>query len=134
MVAAIVLSSFAVIGIGLFLFFRSLMRAQLAESRAAMAKMAEVLERMTRARPAEAKVTRVHLRHGAVHLRTEAIADLDLEVGAPDGSSYAARSSWKVELTYLSRLQAGQSVHVRVDADDRAAVYPGEEWAGPWPY
>ena len=68
--------------------------------------------------------------YGADHVRVE----LRLEVNAPDGSTYTAKTVWTADPMMLSQLQPGASISVKIDSDDPNVVYPNmggvEYWAG----
>ncbi|MFH2101916.1 MAG: hypothetical protein ABIJ39_00975 [Chloroflexota bacterium] len=62
-------------------------------------------------------------------ISTRATYDLQLEVTAPGGETYIARTSWLVELAYVSNLQQGQQISVKIDPQDIGIIYPNVGWA-----
>jgi hypothetical protein len=58
-----------------------------------------------------------------------ALYDLSLQVTAPGGTPYQARTKWMVDVSYLFMLQPGEQFSVRVDQQDIGIIYPNESWA-----
>lgn len=54
---------------------------------------------------------------------------LTLDVQPPAGSVYRVTTGWSVDYISASQLQPGQSIAVRIDADDASIIYPDVAWA-----
>lgn len=91
----------------------------------------EVEAALTRAAPAVASVVLSRQPQGVMRKpRAGSVRMLlTLEVLPASGASYRADTLWQVDVSALDRVQAGQTVAVKVDADEPAAVYPAEDWA-----
>jgi len=92
---------------------------------------AEVGARMARALPAQATIVQAQT-IVAIPAQGKAAIALTLDIASPSGERYQARSKWEVDLVSLSRVQAGQSVAVKIDAQDKNWIFPGESWARPY--
>jgi len=57
------------------------------------------------------------------------ITDLTLDVLPESGALYQAAVKWRVERSAISKVQAGQSLTVKIDRDDPQRIYPIETWA-----
>jgi hypothetical protein len=74
----------------------------------------------------------------AVIVNSESFADkqssrltvqLTLDVQPPAGSVYRSTTGWSVDYLSAAQLQPGQSIAVRIDADDASIIYPDVSWA-----
>lgn len=91
----------------------------------------EVEAALARATPASASVLRLEQpagvmrrpRAGSVRLL------LSLEVVPAAGDAYRADALWQVDIAALTRVQPGQTLAVKIDADERSIIYPAERWA-----
>ena len=54
---------------------------------------------------------------------------LTLDVQPPTGTVYRATTGWAVDYIAASQLQPGQTVAVRIDANNPSLIYPGVAWA-----
>jgi hypothetical protein len=52
-----------------------------------------------------------------------------MRVAPPNSDAYEATTVWKVQQTAIPRVQADQSLTVRIDADDKTIIYPADGWA-----
>lgn len=84
--------------------------------------------RLARARPAKATVVQIG-KSASRSRNTEAVVKLRLEVRPPDAEAYAVTTAWQVPLANMSQLQQGQTVAVKIDADDSQIIYPNVSWA-----
>lgn len=88
--------------------------------------LAERAEKLKRARPAQAKIlsysegstrgTGNHGRYQGVHFR--------LQVTPPGGAAYETKTYWEVYQMAVPQLQVGNTVKVKIDADDPQVIYP----------
>ncbi len=89
---------------------------------------AEQAARFANGRPARVEVIQVgksapQVRNGTV------IVKLRLKVTPQDGGPYEVSEIWNVQSAQMGRVQPGQSLAARIDADDPQKVYPAEGWA-----
>lgn len=131
-VPIVVILANVVLFTGLFLFFRNLMRKEMAAGKRALEQLDAVRRAMQEGEEAHATILRAKTRPSRSH--SEAIVDLVVEVEWSRGAPFEARSIWKVDLTSVGKLAAGEKVRVRLDKLDPSLVYPGEPWAEPWPF
>ncbi|MBS1514554.1 MAG: hypothetical protein JSS63_05960 [Bacteroidetes bacterium] len=85
-------------------------------------KLAEYDEKFRRAVFASAVIISI-IRSAAIG-RSEMRVDLRLEVKPQEGESYSQSVSWMMDVSELSYLKQGETIQVKIDADDSAMVYP----------
>ncbi|MBX7044800.1 MAG: hypothetical protein K1X86_03095 [Ignavibacteria bacterium] len=85
-------------------------------------KLAEYDERFRRAVFASAVI--ISITRSAAIGRSEMRVDIRLEVKPTDGEPYSQSVSWMMDVSELSYLKQGETIQVKIDADDSAMVYP----------
>jgi hypothetical protein len=90
--------------------------------------LAEQNARLARSQPAQAKVIQI----GKSVTQEEngiVVVKLRVEVAPSGKPAYQATTVWEIQQGSLSQIQPGQSVAVKVDADDTQIIYPNVGWA-----
>ena len=54
---------------------------------------------------------------------------LTLQITPPQGNPYTATANWWVEPAAIPKIQTGNKVQVKIDAQDKSRIYPNESWA-----
>jgi hypothetical protein len=126
----VILVPIVILGVAGFVTFR-LIRGQHQEAEAGTRRLAEVHARMAQGTPARATVVQART-IVAMPGRGSAVIELSLEVEAPASAKYPAKTTWEIDLTSLSRVQAGQVLMIKIDPQEPATIYPGESWAKPY--
>lgn len=85
-------------------------------------KLAEYDEKFRRAVFASAVI--ISITRSAAIGRSEMRVDLRLEVKPQEGEPYSQSVSWMMDVSELSYLKQGETIQVKIDADDSAMVYP----------
>lgn len=106
------------------------MRKTTKQALAAIERERDVDARIRSASYAQAAVLSVT--NSAAIGQGEVKVDLRLEVQPVGAASYQTSTSWLIELPFLSQVQPGQMLQVRIDRDDPNLIYPGAEWAKLW--
>lgn len=119
--------SFALI---LAFIFARLRRKTTEQAREAQKRLRQYEQRLRQASYGRATVLEVY-NSAAIGL-SEVKVDLRLEVQAPNGTSYISDTSWLVELAWLTQVQPGSTLQVRIDQNDPLQIYPGADWAKLW--
>jgi hypothetical protein len=57
---------------------------------------------------------------------------LSLEIQFPNEEPYTANATWEIDITAIAAIQPGQTVAVKVDADEKTKIYPNVPWATYW--
>lgn len=88
--------------------------------------MEEINATLARATPALAEVTRIDLTHpmGRKPRMSAVYCALNLQIHPPEGAPFQATTVWEVSRSALPQIQPGQVISVRIDADQRATIYP----------
>lgn len=58
--------------------------------------------------------------------------ELSLEIQFPNEEPYTANATWEIDITAIAAIQPGQTVAVKVDADEKTKIYPNVPWARFW--
>ena len=85
-------------------------------------------KRIACATPATATITKVDHSYYTSHTG-EIIIGLALKVMPPDGDPYEAKAVWRIKRASKPKTQSGNTVQVRIDAQDRTLIYSAESWA-----
>jgi hypothetical protein len=94
-----------------------------------MARSAQkVRDNYARAIPATAKVLRVGESNNAQDYDTVDVT-LTFEVNPPSGAPYHVKTTWSVDPASVAKIQAGNTVAIRIGSDDRRKIYSAEPWA-----
>lgn len=126
----VVLAPIVILAVVGFVAFR-LIRGQHQEAEVGARRLAEIHTRMAQGTPAPATVVRSRS-IVAMPGRGTAVIELSLEVEAPVGARYQAKTTWEIDLVSLSRVQAGQVLMIKIDPQKPGTIYPGESWAKPY--
>lgn len=87
----------------------------------------ELRRRIAAARPATAIV--ITAQSGMVGGSINRIIHLTLEVHDDLGSPYTTRATWFVDSLHFDLINGGNTINVRVDAQNKNVIYPAETWA-----
>ncbi len=83
--------------------------------------------RMVRATPASAKIIQVGNSYNMEHWGTS--VSLRLEVAPPGGSPYQIISVWEVQPPFLDQIKAGNTLAIKIDAQNPKVIFPAAAWA-----
>ncbi len=106
-----------VVALVIFLILRSMARST-----------RQVQDDFDRAMPASATVLHVGQSSSAGSYGTVDV-ELTLQVDPPMGNPYQVRTTWAVDPAAIAKIQAGQTVAVRIHRDNPQKVYSAESWA-----
>ncbi len=84
--------------------------------------------RIAAATPATATVTNVGHSYASRNDGNVEV-ELTLQVKPLHGDPYEATATWFVEPASIPKIQAGNTVQIKIDAQDRTRIYSGESWA-----
>jgi hypothetical protein len=126
----VILVPIVILGAAGFVTFR-LIRGQHQEAEVGTRRLAEIHARMAQGTPARATVVQSRS-IAAMPGRGSAAIEITLEVEAPVGAKYQAKTMWEIDLVSLSRVQPGQVLMIKIDPQEPGTIYPGESWAKPY--
>jgi hypothetical protein len=116
LLSAFVLPSLLVLGI---LYFKNRAR-----------KKVEI--RFANALNAKAKVLSIANSMVLKDVRGKLKVTLSLEIQLPNVEAYITNTTWEIDITAIASIQPRQIVAVKVDTDEKTAIYPNVPWATYW--
>jgi len=87
----------------------------------------EIRQKSAQATPAKATI--VSAQSFSSENTSRLNVELVLEVAPPFGPVYRATTNWAVDYLAAPQLQIGQTVPVRIDATNKALIFPDVPWA-----